>query len=195
MPCPLCGALEHPYGQQHPLLESHNSQHETSLTEQTRQQIINIDMRIDNMTHELSDCQSQYAGKQNQLQNESNQLATLRMQAQTLCSDINSYIENNINSDTAINTIVQPISDMNNKILSVTQYLGDAADSISTDPQLLSHLLSTVNDVKAALSQEKKGSKVRLTNMTASLKHCLRRPKRLIILKNNSSTTIMIIIR
>lgn len=162
MPCPLCGALEHPYGQQHPLLESHNSQHETSLTEQTRQQIINIDMRIDDMTHELSDCQSQYAGKQNQLQNESNQLATLRMQAQTLCSDINSYIENNINSDTdtdtdtAINTIVQPISDMNNKILSVTQYLaGDAADSISTDPQLLSHLLSTVNDVKAALSQEK----------------------------------------
>ncbi|TXD97763.1 exonuclease SbcD [Psychrobacter frigidicola] len=173
-PCPLCGALEHPYGDEHPLLDSHDSQHETSLTEQTREQIANIDTRIDNMTHELSDSQGQYAGKQNQLQHENNQLAILRMQAQTLCTDINSHIKNDINAisvamsssanDTAINTIVQTIKDMSNEILPiVAQHLaGDVVDSIGTDQQLLSHLLSTVNDTKSALNQEKENIKTTL---------------------------------
>ncbi|WP_350558238.1 AAA family ATPase [Psychrobacter sp. CAL346-MNA-CIBAN-0220] len=175
IPCPLCGALEHPYENQHPLLDNNDSQHETSLTEQTRQQITNIDTRIDNMTHALSDSQGQYAGKQNQLRNENNQLAALRTQAKTLCTDINNHIKNDINAisvamsssanDTAINTIVQPIKDMSNEILTVAQYLaGDVADSIGTDPQLLSHLLSTVNDTKSALSQEKENIKSTLNH-------------------------------
>ena len=178
-PCPLCGAREHPYDNQHPLLDSHHSQHETSLMEQTRQKMSDIEVLIDTLTHTLSEAQSQYASKQNQLQHENNQLILLRTQAQTLCTDINTLSTAMLNmifnttfstteaGDMAIDTILQSIKHISDQILTVSQQLGgDNNDKLSIssniDSQLLKDLLAAINDVKVTLSQKKEHIKTTL---------------------------------
>ncbi|ALF58933.1 AAA family ATPase [Psychrobacter urativorans] len=197
-PCPLCGAREHPYENQHPLLDSHHSQHETSLTEQTRQKMMDIEVLIDTLTHTLSDAQSQYAGKQNQLRHENNQLALLRTQAQTLCTDINALSTAMLNTifgttfrtteagDTVIEPILQSIKDISHQILTVSQQFdGDTDDNLSISPsidsQLFRDLLAIINDPKVALNQKKEHIKTTLnqydrlsqtlTEMTKALDH------------------------
>lgn len=189
-PCPLCGALEHPYENQHPLLDSHHSPHESSLTEQTRQKMRGIEVLIDTLTHTLSDAQRQYAGKQNQLQHEKSQLALLRTHAQTLCTDINALSTAIFSiteaADSVIDPIIQSIKDISHQILTISQQFdGDTDDNLSISPsidsKLLRDLLATINDTKVALSQKKEHIKTTLnhydslsqtwTEMTKALDH------------------------
>ncbi|HSP85503.1 MAG TPA: AAA family ATPase, partial [Psychrobacter sp.] len=63
-PCPLCGAHEHPYGQHHPLLNGQiDNKQSLSLTQQTQQQISELEILIQSLEQSLSKYQIDHATK------------------------------------------------------------------------------------------------------------------------------------
>src|SRR5690606_15268866 len=76
LPCPLCGAHEHPYGKHHPLLDSNHTdddnaeQNQSSTIKQTQQQITELETVIDNLEQALSTYNIQYATKKETLNNQ-----------------------------------------------------------------------------------------------------------------------------
>lgn len=159
LPCPLCGAHEHPYGNHHPLLDSNNTdkdaeQNQSSTikqtkTQQTQQQITELETVIDNLEQALSAYNIQYATKKETLNNQEQQLAPLQQQSKILHGDIQSYIaslfeaENNYSE--AIAAIINPL----NKI-------GDDINAIITN---IDHCLSLLDTVKHNLTEHKQSLK------------------------------------
>lgn len=148
LPCPLCGAHEHPYGKHHPLLDNSHTdddnaeQNQSSTikqtkTQQTQQQIAKLETVIDNLEQALSAYNIEYATKKETLNNQEQQLAPLQQQSKILHGDIQSYIatlfeaENNYSE--AIAVIINPL----NKI-------GDDINAIITNIDLCLSLLDTV---------------------------------------------------
>ena len=159
LPCPLCGAHEHPYGKHHPLLDSNNTdkdaeQNQSSTikqtkTQQTQQQITELETVIDNLEQALSAYNIQYATKKETLNNQEQQLAPLQQQSEILHGDIQKYIaslfeaENNYSE--AIAAIINPL----NKI-------GDDINAIITN---IDHCLSLLDTVKHNLTEHKQSLK------------------------------------
>lgn len=159
LPCPLCGAHEHPYSNHHPLLASNNTdkdaeQNQSSTikqtkTQQTQQQITELETVIDNLEQALSVYNIQYATKKETLNNQEQQLAPLQQQSKILHGDIQSYIaslfeaENNYSE--AIAAIINPL----NKI-------GDDINAIITN---IDHCLSLLDTVKHNLTEHKQSLK------------------------------------
>lgn len=159
LPCPLCGAHEHPYGKHHPLLDSNNTdkdaeQNQSSTTKQTKtqqtqQQITELETVIDNLEQALSTYNIEYATKKETLNNQEQQLAPLQQQSKILHGDIQSYIaslfeaENNYSE--AIAAIINPL----NKI-------GDDIHAIITN---MDHCLSLLDTAKHNLTEHKQSLK------------------------------------
>ena len=159
LPCPLCGAHEHPYSKHHPLLDSNNTdkdaeQNQSSTikqtkTQQTQQQITELETVIYNLEQALSVYNIQYATKKETLNNQEQQLAPLQQQSKILHGDIQSYIaslfeaENNYSE--AIAAIINPL----NKI-------GDDINAIITN---IDHCLSLLDTVKHNLTEHKQSLK------------------------------------
>jgi exonuclease SbcC len=160
LPCPLCGAHEHPYGNHHPLLDSNNTdkdaeQNQSSTikqtkTQQTQQQIAELETVIDNLEQALSTYNIEYATKKETLNNQEQQLAPLQQQSKILHGDIQSHIaslfeaENNYSE--AIAAIINPL----NKI-------GDDIHAIITN---MDHCLSLLDTVKHNLTEHKQSLKI-----------------------------------
>lgn len=160
LPCPLCGAHEHPYGKHHPLLDNSHTdddnaeQNQSSTikqtkTQQTQQQIAELETVIDNLEQALSTYNIEYATKKETLNNQQQQLAPLQQQSKILHGDIQSYIaslfeaENNYSE--AIAAIINPL----NKI-------GDDINAIITN---IDHCLSLLDTVKHNLTEHKQSLK------------------------------------
>ena len=172
LPCPLCGAHEHPYGKHHPLLDNSHTdddnaeQNQSSTikqtkTQQTQQQIAELETVIDNLEQALSTYNIEYATKKETLNNQEQQLAPLQQQSKILHGDIQSYIaslfeaENNYSE--AIAAIINPL----NKI-------GDDINAIITN---IDHCLSLLDTVKHNLTEHKQSLKtivVEYDNLTES---------------------------
>ena len=148
LPCPLCGAHEHPYGKHHPLLDNSHTdddnaeQNQSSTikqtkTQQTQQQIAELETVIDNLEQALSAYNIQYATKKETLNNQEQQLAPLQQQSEILHGDIQSYIaslfkaENNYSE--AIAAIINPLNNIKDDI-----------NTIITNIDLCLSLLDTV---------------------------------------------------
>lgn len=108
-PCPLCGALEHPYGEHHPYLEN-----ETSQSQQLQAQIIELDTTIANCEQVLYDLRIEKATKANSLEQYNQQLTPLQEQSATLLIDIKGLIASICDAahSDAMTTIIQPIRNL-----------------------------------------------------------------------------------
>lgn len=171
LPCPLCGAHEHPYGNHHPLLDSNNTdkdaeQNQSSpikqtKTQQTQQQITELETVIDNLEQALSACNIQYATKKETLNNQEQQLAPLQQQSKILHGDIKSYIaslfeaENNYSE--AIAAIINPLTQIKDDI-----------NAIITNIDLCLSLLDTVKHNLTEHKQSLKTIVVEYDNLTES---------------------------
>ncbi|WP_348548414.1 AAA family ATPase [Psychrobacter sp. KFRI-CH2-11] len=138
-PCPLCGATEHPYGKHHPLLDrSHQdtSQHQPSKTQQTQQQIAELETVIDNLEQDLSKHNIEYATKKQTLNNQQQQLVPLQQQAKTLHSDVQAYLsslfEAKNNHSEAIAAIIDPLTQINDNIDAATANLEPSLSLLDT---------------------------------------------------------------
>lgn len=159
LPCPLCGAHEHPYGNHHPLLDSNNTDKDTeqnqsstikqTKTQQTQQQITELETVIDNLEQALSAYNIEYATKKETLNNQEQQLAPLQQQSKILHGDIQKYIaslfESENNYSEAIAAIINPL----NKI-------GDDIHAIITN---MDHCLSLLDTAKHNLTEHKQSLK------------------------------------
>ncbi|WP_299188560.1 SbcC/MukB-like Walker B domain-containing protein [uncultured Psychrobacter sp.] len=150
-PCPLCGAHEHPYGKHHPLLDrSHHDtgQHQPSKTQQTQQQIAELETVVDNLEQALSKYNFEYATKKETLNNQEQQLAPLQQQSKTLYRDIQEYIavlfEPKNNYSEIIEAIIHPL----------TQIMDNGNDTTHVD-----HSLSLLNSTKQKLAEHKQSLK------------------------------------
>jgi len=85
-PCPLCGSLEHPYGENHPHLISDTE------ADQIKQHITDLDTTISNLENRLSAHRISQATKQQQLEQQQNQQNLLQDQAQKLAADTNQSV-------------------------------------------------------------------------------------------------------
>ena len=158
-PCPLCGANEHPYGKHHPLLDNSNSkgnaeQNQPSTikqtkTQQTQQQIAELETIIDNLEQALSKYNIEYATKKETLNNQEQQLAPLQQQSEILHGDIQSYLsslfETKHNYSESIAAIINPLTQI--------------SDDINATITNIEHNLSLLDTTKHDLTEHKQSLK------------------------------------
>lgn len=157
-PCPLCGAHEHPYGKNHPLLDNTNNNDEQnqsstikqSKTQQTQQQIAELETVIDNLEQALSTYSIEYATKKETLNNQEQQLAPLQQQAKILRDDIQSYFSSLFDDENNYSEAIAAIIDPLNKI-------GDDINATITN---IDHSLSLLDTAKHDLTVHKQSLKI-----------------------------------
>ncbi len=153
-PCPLCGADEHPYGKHHPLLDSSNNndeQNQSSIikqtkTQQTQQQIAELETVIDKLEQVLSKHTIEYATKKETLNNQEQQLAPLQQQSEVLHGDIHSYLS----------SLFETKNDYSEAIAAIINPLNKIGDNINTN---IEHSLSLLGTVKHDLNEHKQSLK------------------------------------
>ena len=170
-PCPLCGAHEHPYSKHHPLLDSNNTdkdaeQNQSSTikqtkTQQTQQQIAELETVIDNLEQALSTYNIQYATKKETLNNQEQQLAPLQQQSEILHGDIQEYIASLFESE----------NNYSESIVAIINPLNKIGDDINATITNIDHSLSLLDTAKHDLTEHKQSLKtivVEYENLTES---------------------------
>ncbi len=163
-PCPLCGATEHPYGEHHPFLET-SKDNEQSAIMQTKQQISELDERIESLQQTLSAHQIDRATKQNSITQQQQQLTPLYDQVNTLAGDIEKTIDaqNDSESIASLKTIATDMTKLRQQLDC------EATEAILTD---YAPLCSLTNTAKQQLIDQRSANRAVLTqyeNITASL--------------------------
>ncbi|WP_352309191.1 AAA family ATPase [Psychrobacter sp. W2-37-MNA-CIBAN-0211] len=194
LPCPLCGAHEHPYGKQHPLLDNNNNdisnQNQPSQINQTQQQLAELETRIESLEQALSGYHIEYATKQETLNNQQQRLAPLQQQSKTLGSDIQGYISSLLNTDhrysESIAAIIKPLAQM--------------SDSINTDISDVDQCVFLLDTVKQQLIEQKQSIKMTLlhydeltenaSTLRTAIEHDEKQQQALISNINNLTTDI-----
>ncbi|WP_010198046.1 AAA family ATPase [Psychrobacter sp. PAMC 21119] len=195
LPCPLCGAHEHPYGKQHPLLDNNytndtSNQNQPSQINQTQQQLAELETRIESLEQALSGYHIEYATKQETLNNQQQQLAPLQQQSKTLGSDIQGYISSLLNTDhrysESIAAIIKPLAQM--------------SDGINTDISDVEQCVFLLDTVKQQLIEQKQSIKMTLlhydeltenaSKLRTAIEHDEKQQQALISNINNLTTDI-----
>ena len=195
LPCPLCGAHEHPYGKQHPLLDNNytndtNDQNQPSQIKQTQQQLAELETRIESFEQALSGYHIEYATKQETLNNQQQRLAPLQQQSKTLGSDIQGYISSLLNTDhrysESIAAIIKPLAQM--------------SDGINTDISDVDQCVFLLDTVKQQLIEQKQTIKMTLlhydeltenaSTLRTAIEHDEKQQQALISNINNLTTDI-----
>ncbi|MEZ7502198.1 SbcC/MukB-like Walker B domain-containing protein [Psychrobacter sp. Arc29] len=130
-PCPLCGALEHPYAQNHPHLlpDDENSQ--------LAQYISVLDEQITELNKSITAQQIEQASKQSTLASKKNQQAELNAQIQQHNTDImellhviSQHTNDKDNADSTITTLLQPLLAMGSDN-DIAQTLADSKNKLN----------------------------------------------------------------
>ena len=160
LPCPLCGAHEHPYGKHHPLLDSSNTdddnaeQNQSSTikqtkTQQTQQQIAELETLSDNLEQALSTYNIEYATKKETLNNQQQQLAPLKQKSEILRGDIQSYLSSLFDSK----------NNYSESIVAIINRLNQINDDINANIANVDHCLSLLDTAKHNLTKQKQSLK------------------------------------
>ncbi|CAM3989275.1 SbcC/MukB-like Walker B domain-containing protein [Psychrobacter arenosus] len=96
-PCPLCGAAEHPYSGNHPLLADKSSTLQTQ-EQQLQTQIETLSQTIKTHEHTLADQRVALATANNELERQQQRLASLQTRAQEINGQLQSAIAHLLNS-------------------------------------------------------------------------------------------------
>jgi len=148
-PCPLCGAHEHPYGKQHPLLDNNTdanaAQNQPSKTQLTQQNIAELETVIDNLGQTLAKYYIDHATKKEAIKNQQQQLASLQQQYKILHADIQSYVSSLFDTENSysksVMTIINPLAQMSH--------------DINTTDININHCLSLLDTAKYKLTEHK----------------------------------------
>lgn len=161
-PCPLCGAHEHPYGNNHPLLESDSddkNQSSQTQTQKTQQQITELTALIENLEYTLSKHHIDYATKKETFNNQQALLITLQQQSKALYSDIQAYLSSlfdakNDYSESVIATI-HPLTQIIEEIIDVdstSSLLDSAKRNLFEQKQSLKIKITQYDDLSNSIS-------------------------------------------
>lgn len=161
-PCPLCGANEHPYGKHHPLLDNDNidddaEQNQSSTikqtkTQQTQQQIAELETVIDNLEQALSKYNIEYATKKETLNNQEQQLAPLQQQSKILHGDIQSYLS----------SLFEATNNYSEVIAAIINPLTQITDDVNATVTHADHCLSLLDTAKHNLTEHKQSLKTKV---------------------------------
>ncbi|MGP4973093.1 AAA family ATPase [Psychrobacter alimentarius] len=173
VPCPLCGAHEHPYGNHHPLLDNYNDSNDQSndqrqlpQTIQTEQQIAELETVIDDLEQTLSQYRIEHATKKETLSNQQQQLLSLKQQSKTLCSDMQASLsplfDNKHAHSELMSAIITPLAQIKEDTGTLSQYLNsdlsiDQGDHQTVDQfdETLSVIASLFDEAKPRLLEKK----------------------------------------
>ena len=112
-PCPLCGAAEHPYSGNHPLLADKSSTLQTQ-EQQLQTQIETLNQAIKTHEHTLADQRVALATANNELERQQQRLATLQTRVQEINGQLHSAIAHILNSASSyaepLLSIIQPLN-------------------------------------------------------------------------------------
>lgn len=130
-PCPLCGALEHPYAQNHPHLLPDDENF------QLAQYISVLDEQITELNKSITAQHIEQASKQSTLASKSNQQAELATKIQQHNTDImellhviSQHTNDKDNADSTITTLLQPLLAMGSDN-DIAQTLADSKDKLN----------------------------------------------------------------
>ena len=158
-PCPLCGSLEHPYGENHPHLVSDTE------ADQMQQQIIALDTIISDLENTLSAHRISQATEQHQLEQQQDQSNRLKDQARTLDIDIKQSVSLALdkNYSSFIAATIQPLQQFETQVdilplLESTKYqLAERRVSLKdtqSSHETLGEQLATIREDISALAQQ-----------------------------------------
>ncbi|WP_367105842.1 AAA family ATPase [uncultured Psychrobacter sp.] len=168
-PCPLCGALEHPYAEHHPVLDNilDNDQSEIA---QIQKQIAKLDTLIHDLEQTLSKHRVDYATKQNQLTQLQEQQSGLNTQIKTLGADSSQFMQTLLDKTytNIISETIAPLVQISKDMESLGQHMVDAhKDSDSADFNLIKDALALLSTRKDQLTAHKQHLKTTLTQYEA----------------------------
>ncbi|WP_367110889.1 AAA family ATPase [uncultured Psychrobacter sp.] len=160
-PCPLCGALEHPYAVHHPILD--NDQSEVA---QTQEQMAKLDTLIHDLEQTLSKHRVDYATKQNQLAQLEEQQSGLNTQIKTLSADSSQLIQTLLDKTYTdiISKTIAPLIQSSKDIESLSQHMANAE---SADFNLIKDALTLLSTSRNQLTAHKEALKATLTQYEA----------------------------
>ena len=164
-PCPLCGALEHPYANK-------TLSNEPSQILLTQQQIANSDLAIENLENELSQQRINFATTTNQLGQQQQQLVPLIDKANELADDFQDMSNTILAADdiytSAILTSIEPVREISPLIEKIKQSLKNE----TIDDGIAESIDEVVNQAKQQLLQLRDKVKTAL-NHHETLTHSL----------------------
>ncbi|MBH0095561.1 AAA family ATPase [Psychrobacter sp. NZS113] len=151
LPCPLCGAHEHPYGKNHPLLDNNiddnADQSQLSRTQKIQQEMDALETVIVNLEQTVSKHRLEHATKKETLNNQQQQLVPLQQETETLYSDIRVYLaslfDDKNNYSESIAALIHPLTQ-------VTDNVNDAID-VDNSLSLLDAAKHNLIDYKQSL--------------------------------------------
>ena len=169
-PCPLCGAAQHPYSGNHPLLADKSStlQAQQIQEQQLQTQIETLSQTIKTHEHTLTDQRVALATANNELERQQQRLATLQTRAQKINGQLQSAIAQILNSASGyaepLLSMIQPLN---------APYTNDAQRSEAihqVKQQLEQHRvkLSTTLNQYDELSQEVDEARTAMTGLEAA---------------------------
>lgn len=160
-PCPLCGSLEHPYGENHPHLVSDTE------ADQMQQQIIALDTIISDLENTLSAHRISQATEQQQLEQQQDQSNLLKDQARTLDIDIKQSVSLVLDKNYSpfIAATIQPLQQLETQVeilplLESTKHqLAERRVSLKdtqSSHETLGEQLATIREDISALAQQQR---------------------------------------
>ncbi|MBI0426429.1 AAA family ATPase [Psychrobacter sp. NG27] len=168
-PCPLCGAHEHPYGTNHPLLDRHthsetSDSNQPSQAQQTQHKITEILTLIETLEQTLAAYRVDYATKKAALSSEQQQIENLQAQSNTVASDIHS----------ALSLLLNPQNAYSKALTDMIQPLAELMDAIAAsiyDTASVNHFITLLDSAKQQLNQQKQSIYKVLTEYDARAEH------------------------
>ncbi|MDE4454041.1 AAA family ATPase [Psychrobacter sp. DAB_AL62B] len=154
-PCPLCGAHEHPYGKNHPLLESNvDDKNQPSQTQKTQQQVTELATLIESLEQTLSQYHIDHATKKEALNNQQALLTPLQQQSKTVYSDMQTYLSSLLD---AKNDYSEPLIATINPLTQISENI-----NINTTITDIDSFLSLLSSAKHSLIDQKQSLKANL---------------------------------
>lgn len=174
-PCPLCGATEHPFIDQHSnthgYLDKDNTNEQSQML-QTQLRISELDLQINAIETELSNYKINYVTTKNNLTQQQQQLATLIEQAELLSSSIQNAINElftaNASIADSIMTVIEPLKQIATELAMVNQQLQNE----DIDSELVINIAKSISGAKQRLMDYKQQLRITLAdyeNITESL--------------------------
>jgi exonuclease SbcC len=172
IPCPLCGAHEHPYGTNHPLLDCHkhsetSDSSQPSQAQQTQHKITEILTLIETLEQTLAVHRVDYATKKAALSSEQQQIASLQAQSNTVANDIHSALSSLIhpqNADSkALADMIHPLAELMDAMTGIAASIYDTAR--------VNQFIAFLDSAKQQLNQRKQAIHKVLTEYDARAEH------------------------
>lgn len=164
VPCPLCGAREHPYGAHHPVLNK-----EPAEVAQTQQQISELDTTINTLEQTISKQRIEYATTQNQIKQLHEQKNPLYEQIKKLGADSNDLIQPLLAKtySNAVTASMTQLGQIGIDMDLLTKRADDSTDSALIKESLIKDGLLLLETIKDQLSERKQSLKDTLTQHEA----------------------------